>query len=357
MLNFRDCIYDDLHNVKPCRETYVAFFVLKIFFNKGGGIVEFIKIKDELNYSAKKYKTTREIEDIFLEFGYIKFEPSIFEDYDNFISINKRIRKEAMVKVIDGNSKVLILRPDITTNIIKNLMPRWQDNLKVRLFYNSSIFMNKLGSNIKEFKQIGIEYLGEKSLVADVEVIELVFKILKKYRDTFIIEIGSSKYLNGLLKEVSLKGNLKGELKNLIYKKNKNEIVKYVDRLNLKEEIKNLFSEILNFQGSIEEVIKKARQNYMNKEMKKAIEELEDFENIIKNHKNLENVHLDLSLVTELDYYDGLVFKGYYKNSYKEIISGGRYDSLTKTFGQKISAVGFSIDLDELVKLSYRDGE
>lgn len=34
--------------------------------------MEFIKIKDELDYSYKKYKLTREIEDIFIESKYIK---------------------------------------------------------------------------------------------------------------------------------------------------------------------------------------------------------------------------------------------------------------------------------------------
>ena len=34
-----------------------------------------------------------------------------------------------MVKVIGGGSEVFILRPDITTSIIKSLIPRWQKDL------------------------------------------------------------------------------------------------------------------------------------------------------------------------------------------------------------------------------------
>lgn len=319
--------------------------------------MEFIKIKDELDYSYKKYKLTRAIEDIFIESKYIKLEPSIFEDYDTFTLINKRIKKEKMVKIIDGNSKVLILRPDITTNIIKNLIPRWEKDLKVKLFYNSSIFINKLDSNIREFKQMGIEYLGEDSLEADMEIIGLVFKIFKNYRKNFILEIGTSKYINALLKELNLEENLKIKLKNLIYKKNKNEIIECISALDIKKEIKDLFSNILDFQGNMEEVINKAENNYMNENMKLSIEKLKDFKKMALDYGYLKCIHLDLSMITELDYYNGLVFKGYYKNSSREVISGGRYDSLTKTFGIKIPAVGFSIDLDELIKILYRDGE
>ena len=56
-------------------------------------------------------------------------------------------------------------------------------------------------------------------------------------------------------------------------------------------------------------------------------------------------------MITELDYYDGVIFKGYYPNSFKEIIKGGRYDSFTEYFGEKVSAIGFSVELDEIANI------
>lgn len=319
--------------------------------------MEFLKIKDEIDYLNKRYKITREIEDMFIGDGCINIEPSIFEDYDDFISVNKRIKKESMVKVLNANSNLLILRPDITMNIIKNLIPRWENDLKLKLFYNSTIFRNKTDLNIKEFRQMGIEYIGESSIKADRELIGLALNILKKYKSSFILEIGNSKYLDEVLREIDLEESIEKELKSLIYKKNKVELIDYVENLNIKKEICNLLSNILDFQGNIEEIIRKAEKFYMNDEMKKAIDEIKALNEFIKEYGYLKNIHFDLSMVAELDYYEGIVFKGYYSNSYREIISGGRYDSLTELFGEKVSAIGFSIDIDELIKALNKRGD
>ncbi|MEJ8554807.1 ATP phosphoribosyltransferase regulatory subunit [Tepidibacter sp. Z1-5] len=319
--------------------------------------MEFLKIKDEIDYSNKRYKITREIEDMFINDGCINIEPSVFEDYDSFISVNKRIKKESMVKVLNGNSNVLILRPDITMNIIKNLIPRWENDLRLKLFYNATIFRNKTDSNIKEFRQMGVEYIGESSTKADRDLIGLALNVLKKYKNNFILEIGNSKYVDEILRMTNLEESIEKEVKSLIYKKNKTELIDYVRSLNIKKEICDLLSNILDFQGNIEEIIKKAEKFYMNDEMKKSIDELKNLNGFIKEYGYLKNIHFDLSMVAELDYYEGIVFKGYYPNSYREIISGGRYDSLTEAFGGKVSAIGFSIDMDELIKVINKKGD
>lgn len=54
------------------------------------------------------------------------------------------------------------------------------------------------------------------------------------------------------------------------------------------------------------------------------------------------------------DYYEGIMIKGYYANVYKEILSGGRYDSLTQEFGRRVPAIGFCIDVDGLIKASKK---
>ena len=68
-------------------------------------------------------------------------------------------------------------------------------------------------------------------------------------------------------------------------------------------------------------------------------------------------IHFDLSMIPDLDYYDGIIFKGYYSSSPKKIISGGRYDSLTEKFRKKVSAIGFSINMDEMIRFMIQGGK
>lgn len=314
--------------------------------------MKFLRIEDEVIYSKKRYKLKREIDKLFLDEEYFQIEPQLFEEYDEFTTINNKIPEESMVKVVNG--KVMVLRADITISIIKSLVPRWEDGLKLKLFYNSSIYKNKNTVGIKEIRQIGCEYLGEASVEADREVVKLALKILEKYNNNFILEVGSSKYIHGLLEELNLNKNCENQIKNLLYTKNTHELKVYIEELKIKREVKELLSNILSLQGNLYNVIEKSNKFYCNNKMKQALEELKQVNNLIEECNFLDKARFDLSMITMLDYYEGIMFRGYYPNSYKEILSGGRYDSLTKEYGKEIPAIGFTLSVDELMKYVYK---
>ncbi|MDB0441474.1 ATP phosphoribosyltransferase regulatory subunit [Clostridioides difficile] len=314
--------------------------------------MKFLRIEDEVIYSKKRYKLKREIDRLFLDEEYFQIEPQLFEEYDEFTNINSKIPKESMVKVVNG--RVMVLRADITTSIIKSLIPRWEEGLKLKLFYNSSIYKNKNTVGIKEIRQIGCEYLGESSVEADREVVKLALKILEKYNNNFILEVGSSKYINGLLEELKLNKTCENQIKNLLYTKNNHELKIYIEDLKIKNDVKELLSNILNFQGNLYNVIEKAQKFYCNDKMKQALEELKQINDLIEECNFLDKARFDLSMITMLDYYEGVMFRGYYPDSYKEILSGGRYDSLTKEYGKEIPAIGFTLSVDELMKYVYK---
>ena len=314
--------------------------------------MKYLSIENELNYSKKRYEFTKHIESIFVNNNYIQIKPSIFEDYDNFKAINKRIKTESMVKVV--SDKILVLRPDITTSIIKSLIPRWEDDLILKLFYHSTVYKNTGKEGIKEIRQFGCEYLGEKSIEADKEIVNMSLDILQRFGEKFILEIGNSNYINGLLSEFKLKEYEENKLKNLILRKNKIEIKSYIKKLHIKEEIKETLLNLFELNGNIEEVLSKAKKLYTNDLMNKSLKELEEISLIIKESNCKEYINFDLSMIGKFDYYEGIMIKGYYSNVYKEILSGGRYDSLTEEFGRRVPAIGFCIDVDGLMEASKR---
>ena len=314
--------------------------------------MKYLSIENELNYSKKRYEFTKEIEYIFVKNNYVQIKPSIFEDYDNFISINKRTPTKSMVKIV--SDKILVLRPDITTSIIKSLIPRWEEDLVLKLFYHSTVYKNEGKEGIKEIRQFGCEYLGEKSMEADGEIVNMSLDILKKFGEKFILEIGNSNYINGLLSELNLKENQENKLKSLILRKNKIEINDHIEKFNIRNEIKEIIYNLFELNGDIEGVISKARKFYTNDLMNKGLEELEEISILLKKSEYKKYTNCDLSMVGKFDYYEGIMIKGYYANVYKEILSGGRYDSLTEEFGRLVPAIGFCIDVDGLMEASKR---
>ncbi len=54
----------------------------------------------------------------------------------------------------------------------------------------------------------------------------------------------------------------------------------------------------------------------------------------------------DLGLVHQIDYYSGLVFRGYAQGAGDAVLSGGRYDRLLAALGPDTPATGFAVDVD-----------
>ena len=63
------------------------------------------------------------------------------------------------------------------------------------------------------------------------------------------------------------------------------------------------------------------------------------------------NVHLDLSVTNDTDYYTGVVFRGFVDGAAAGVLSGGRYDNLLHRMGKTGGAIGFAVYLSELERL------
>lgn len=46
------------------------------------------------------------------------------------------------------------------------------------------------------------------------------------------------------------------------------------------------------------------------------------------------------------EYYTDLIFRGYFRGIGEQVLSGGRYDTLIKEFGEDHCSVGFCINVD-----------
>ncbi|WP_295734338.1 ATP phosphoribosyltransferase regulatory subunit [Clostridium sp. 2218st1_F5_2218SCRN_220325] len=315
--------------------------------------MEFLRIQDELNFAKKRYELTKKIETSFVDAGFIQIKPEIFEEYDEITQIDKNISTKSMVKVV--SNKVMVLRPDITISLMKNLIPRWEDDLSLKLFYHSTVYKNKRnGDGIIQCRQFGCEYLGEPSMDADREVVNLAFNILRKFTDEFLLEIGSGNYIDGFVEALNIDSDTERQFKKLLYRKNKPELEAFAQKLDIKPELKELMVNILSIRGTLKEVTERANKYFTNARMKKGIDQLNTISTLISKEDLDKYTLFDLSMVSKLDYYDGIMLKGYYKSLYKEILSGGRYDSLTKSFGKRVPAIGFTIYFDALMEAINR---
>ena len=59
-------------------------------------------------------------------------------------------------------------------------------------------------------------------------------------------------------------------------------------------------------------------------------------------------VRLDFSLVNSMDYYNGVIFKGFLPKIPFPVMSGGRYDNLPRKMGKEVGAIGFALYMGRL---------
>lgn len=313
--------------------------------------MEFKSISEELSARRFKKDIEREMEDYFESKGFNIIEPDIFQSYDDFLLSNFRHDSSKTVKVLGGDSKIFILRPDITSNILGKIFSRWEGKPPLKVYYNSKVYSSSPGGGIKESYQVGVESLGDKAIVADKEILEMTITIMESLKTPYVLELGSSKYLDSYIRELKLDSRDEFQIRSLLAKKNKDEIIKWLKNKDIKSPILDV---ILDMEGNMEEVIQKARKLYVNYEMEESLNSIESLMTFFKERDLMDKVNLDLSMIPDLDYYDGIVFKGYCQGTSKKVISGGRYDKLTEMFGRNVSAVGFMVDLGLATQLRYR---
>ena len=87
-----------------------------------------------------------------------------------------------------------------------------------------------------------------------------------------------------------------------------------------------------------------------NDEMRRDAEDLQAYCEALKNLGYGDKIQLDLSLVNDIDYYNGVIFRGYIRKLPGCVLAGGQYDKAMKILGKAGGAVGFAIYLDELTK-------
>ena len=63
------------------------------------------------------------------------------------------------------------------------------------------------------------------------------------------------------------------------------------------------------------------------------------------------NLRLDFSIVNDMNYYSGIIFRGYLPGLASGVLAGGRYDNLLKKMGREGGAIGFAVYLDQFQRL------
>ena len=282
---------------------------------------------------------------IYERFGFKKIKLSKFEDYNLYNNNKDFLQTEHILTFMNLNGNLKSLRPDVTLSIVKKVL---KDNEKEtqKIYYIEDIY--KIVSNeYEEIPQVGVEIIGKLNNYSNLEIISMAIESLKSINKNYILEISNIDFISAIFDEINLEENLKIEILNNIYLKNKHDLEKLLNK-NVDNKYKKYILSFIELSGNYKYILKKLKSLIINKKMQKSYEELKSLSFVFELYNNFDKILLDFSIESQLGYYNGIIFKGYIKESNDIILSGGRYDKLLNKFNSNKNAIGFAIYMDKL---------
>ena len=258
-----------------------------------------------------------------------------------------------MYKFFDRNGRILVLRPDMTVPVARMINTKLKDmDLPLKLFYTANVFRvhESLEGKRNEYLDCGIELIGGDGEIIDLEILVTALEVLKSLntREDFKLEIGDVNILRSAINEMNLREEDKENIIELINKKSLINLKDYLENLKIKDEYKEFLNTLLWLFGGYD-MIEKAKGLAFNNRVNENILYLEK---IFLNLRELgyeKYISVDMSMVPRVNYYSGIIFKGYVTGIGSTVLKGGRYNDLLENFGKKSSAIGFSVDVNLLI--------
>ena len=301
---------------------------------------------------TRKAAIQNRILEVFHLYGYQDIETPTFEFFDIFNESRGSVKAREMFKFFDRDNHTLVLRPDETPAIARCVTKYFtEEDMPLRLCYLERTFINNTSyqGRLKEAAQTGVELIGDDSSDADAEILAMVIRALKAAGLTeFQVELGEVDFFRGLLEEAGMDEEMEERLRELIENKNYFGVEELVMEQPIPQELKEAFLKLPELFGSLEE-IQAAREFTRNPRTLRAIDRLEEVNRILEYYDLSEYVSYDLGMLSQYQYYTGIIFKAYTYGTGDYIVNGGRYDKLLVQFGKDAPAVGFGISVDDLM--------
>ncbi len=302
--------------------------------------------------ASKKIELENRISSVFNSYGYKPVQTPTFEFIDIFSKEMGTVDIKMMYKFFDRDGNILALRPDITPSIARFVASSFEkDSMPNRICYLGNTYRNNESyqGKLREVTQGGVELIGIDSPDADAEIIAvLVNSLLVSGLEEFQIDIGLASFFKAIIEEAGIDSSYEEELRRFIDEKNYIAIEEILLSLNMDEEHKQALLDLPKMFGSID-IIEKAKLMTKSSKALMALDRLEKIYSVLKDYGVENYISIDLGMVSQINYYTGIVFRAYTYGTGVAIADGGRYDGLLGHFGYDTPAVGFAIIIDELM--------
>ena len=307
---------------------------------------------DNLKYGEQAVFLLRSL---YSKYGYKQYKMRKFEEYDLYVQNKDFLISDNVITFTDTNGKLMALKPDVTISIVKNTKDI--DGAVQKVYYDENVYRVSKGTrSYKEIKQAGLECIGDIDSYCVSEVLSLAVRSLLAISEQCVVDVADLAILFAFYDYAGLSYEARRKLTALISEKNTHEMKCFCAEISMTAEDTALLEELISYNGMPDKVLPKLR---IMADKIGAETEFAEFESIISSlEPELQSkLRIDFSVAGDINYYNGIIFKGFIDKIPESVLSGGRYDSLMQSMERKSKAIGFAVYIDMLEALNRKENK
>ncbi len=303
------------------------------------------------------------IRNVFERYGFSPLDTPGIEREEILTGGDKDFKKQIFKVGHQRGEEKFALRFDLTVPLARVIASNGGIVMPFKRYQSGKVWRGERpqAGRYREFIQFDADIVGTNSLLADAEIVSLIYTTLKELGfNKFIIRVNNRKILNALPEIASFK---KGHLSKVL------RILDKLDKIHWSGVSKELKSDLLFDEeqiAALQKFVELSDQELTNNQIIsklmgikidsnvfcEGVSELNKLSSYLKAYEVPDaNWKVDVSIARGLGYYTGIVFETILNDlpSIGSVFSGGRYDNLVSRFGsQSFSAVGASVGVDRL---------
>lgn len=295
-----------------------------------------------LSFCEKVIFTLRSLYD---QYGYTRYKMGKFEEYDLYARNKDFLISDSVITFTDTNGKLMALKPDVTLSIVKNSKDA-PDTVQ-KLYYTENVYRVAKGTRaFKELMQVGLECLGNIDDYCISEVLMLAAESLHSISGSSVLDISHLGLLSEVMDSVGIPRENRTEILGYIGEKNRHELASACRGMGVSEENIQTLQQLTSMRGTPEQVLPELKKRFP---ASASLTQLEQVCGALKD--SAAAVCIDFSVVDDIHYYNGIVFKGFIRGIAESVLSGGQYDKLMQKLKRRAGAIGFAVYMDLLERL------
>ncbi len=293
---------------------------------------------------------------LYRQYGYRPFKMGKFEEYDLYVRNKDFLVSDRIITFNDTNGKLLALKPDVTLSIIKN----GEDipGVKQKVYYNENVYrVSGATHQYKEIMQTGLECIGDIDGYDIFECVSLAAASLGLISPDYVLDVSHLGVLSALLDECSDDKAFRREATACIAAKNPHDLMRVCADYGVDADKAANLCAFVGIYGDMPSVIERLVPLCTGETAKAALGDLRALCDLLADTPYAAHIRLDFSIVNDMRYYNGIVFKGFLAGICEGVLSGGQYDNLMRKMGRRAGAIGFALYLDLLEDLQTETRE